>query len=367
MTEELKEVTASSSFAKKYRPMLLKDLIGQDSAKKQISGILKSGRIPCAILLTGATGCGKTTIARVIARHINRIKECTPINDVYEFNIGTNGTMEDIRKLIDTTHYLPNSSKHKKIYILDEVHKLTKNSASGLLKEIEEPPAHVLYILCTNEPDKLLDTLVNRCEKINLQPYSVEDMVKLLNYVCEQEGLKIKEEYLQKIAEVGNCQPRECLISLQGIANLLAGGKDISEDEFDKQIQAAVKNNLYAYVDSFLIALYLKNYPATIKRIAECGDPAGLLALSASFNKSLVKYIASLASNGTYQVECPFNVRKMLNVLQTKMKDVDISEMVLRSNQIHRLLIESITISRSITIDVADVLFTKVGAYCLGK
>ena len=360
MTEEL----ASTSFAKKYRPLLLKDLIGQDNAKKQISGILKSGRIPCAMLLTGATGCGKTTIARVIARHINKVKECTPVNDIYEFNIGTNGTMEDIRKLVESAKFLPMDSKHKKIYILDEVHKLTKASASGLLKEIEEPPAHVLYLLCTNEPDKLLDTLVNRCEKINLQPYSEGDITKLLKYVCEQENIKIQEKYLQKIAEMGNCQPRECLVSLQAIANLLAGGKEVSEAQMEEQIQKAIKNNIYEYANGFLLALYLKNYAGAIKRLDECGDSGGLLALAANTNRSIVKYIAGLSSNGTYQASCPYGARTMLGILKEKAKNMDIAEMVRRSNRIHQVLIEAQTISRSVTVDVGDVLLTKIGIYC---
>ena len=362
MTEE----NSSTSFAKKYRPRLLKDLIGQENAKKQIAGILKSGRIPCAMLLTGATGCGKTTIARVIARHINKVKECTPINDIYEFNIGTNGTMEDIRKLVDSAKYLPTDIKHKKIYILDEVHKLTKASASGLLKEIEEPPAHVLYLLCTNEPDKLLDTLVNRCEKINLQPYTMEDITKLLTHVCEEENIKIQEKYLQKIAEMGNCQPRECLVSLQAIANLLAGGKEVSEAEMDEQIQKAIKNNIYEYANSFLLALYLKNYAAAVKRLDECGDASGLLALAVNTNRSVVKYIAGLSSGGTYQAACPYGTRKMLELLKEKAKDMDIAEMVKRSNKIHQVLVEATTISRSVTVDVADILLTKIGYYCFG-
>lgn len=360
MTEEI----SSSSFAKKYRPILLRDLIGQDRAKKQIAGILKSGRIPCAILLTGATGCGKTTIARVIARQINRIKECTPLNDVYEFNIGTNGTMEDIRKLVDSTKYLPNNKLHKKIYILDEVHKLTKASASGLLKEIEEPPAHVLYILCTNEPDKLLETLVNRCEKINLEMYSEDDMIKLLQYVCEQENLKISEEVLRKLAIAGNCQPRECLVTLQGIANLLAGGTELTDEVLEKEIQKAIKNDLFEYSNSFIIALYLKKYSAIVRRVSDCGDPAALLNISVNSTRSLVKYFAALFSNGKWEFKTPFYTKKMVDALREKLGDLKPNEVEKLSAEVHQLVVDSIILSRSVNIDVGDVILTKAASFC---
>ena len=363
MVEEI----SSNSFAKKYRPILLKDLIGQENAKKQIAGILKSGRIPCAILLTGATGCGKTTIARVIARQINRIKECTPLNDVYEFNIGTNGTMEDIRKLVDSTKYLPNNAKHKKIYILDEVHKLTKASASGLLKEIEEPPAHVLYILCTNEPDKLLETLVNRCEKINLELYSEEDMIKLLQYVCEQEGLKIKEEVLRKLAIAGNCQPRECLVTLQGIANLLAGGKELTDELLEKEIQKAIKNDIFEFSNSFIIALYLKKYTAIVRRVSDCGDPAALLNISVNSSRALVKYFSALFSNGKWEFKAPFYINNTVKTLREKLGDLSPEEITILSARVHQLIVESIITSRSVNIDVGDVILTKAASHCYNK
>mgnify|MGYP004645681639 CR=1 FL=1 len=357
------ELNSSNSFAKKYRPKLLKDLIGQDLAKQQIAGILKSGRIPCAMLLTGDTGCGKTTIARVIARHINRVKECTPLNDIFEFNIGTNGTMDDIRNLVESTKYLPKNKKHKSIYILDEVHKLTKNSASALLKEIEEPPAHVIFLLCTNEPDKLLTTLVNRCEKINLKSYSEEDILKLLRHVCEQEEIDLKEQDLAKIAMMGNYQPRECLVSLQGIANILAGGKELTPEAFQEEIKKAVKNSIFEYCNSFILSLYLKNYSAAIKRIDECGDPQALATISLNNSRSLVKYIASLGSS-KYDPKIPYPILHLKDMIKEKLKDLSLEEITIRSNEVHQLLADVILENRTTNMDIQDSLFSKIGKFC---
>lgn len=363
MTEQLK---SSDSFAKKYRPLLLKDLIGQDLAKKQIAGMLKSGRLPCAILLTGATGCGKTTIGRVIARHINRVKDCTPINDIFEYNIGTNGTVDDIRNLVETTKYLPKNKNHKSIYILDEVHKLTKSSASALLKEIEEPPAHVMFILCTNEPDKLLQTLVNRCEKINLSPYNEGDITKLLQKVCLEEKLDIKEEYLKKIAIAGNCQPRECLVTLQRIANILAGGNTLTPEMLEKEISQAFSDSIYEYSNSFLVSLYIKNFSAAIRRIHECGDEAAMLAITLAANRNLLKFFASLESKN-FNFTVPYPTLKLKEVLQSKLGNLSLGEIQLRASEVHQLLTDITYQSRNTNMDVVDILLSRVSIFCLTK
>lgn len=355
---------ASNSFAKKYRPLLLKNLIGQDQVRQQIAGMLKSGRIPCALLLTGVTGCGKTTIARIIARQINKVMDCTPFNDIYEFDIGTNGTMEDIRKLVETTNYLPKNKNHKSIYILDEVHKLTKASASALLKTIEEPPAHAMFILCTNEPDQLLTTVVNRCEKITLKAYTEDDILKLLQHVCSNESIEISEENLRKIAVMSNLQPRECLSTLQGVANIIAGGKAVTPEDIEEAVKTAVSGNIFDYSNSFLISLYIKNYTAAIKRIDECPDTNALLNISVASNKTLVKYFASLGVD-SYKPNIPFYTMKVKDMIKQKVSNLDINGIRLRSAEIHRILVDSVIESRRTNVDLQDILISKIGVFCL--
>jgi len=364
MTESITPA-ASSSLATKYRPLLLKDMIGQTVLKNQIAGILRRPNPPCALLLTGATGTGKTTTARVIARHINKVRECTPINDIFEYNIGTNGTVEDIRELASKIHYMPKNKSHKSIYILDEVHKLTKNSASALLKEIEEPPAHAMFILCTNEPDKLLDTLLNRCEKLELKPYTEEEILALLRHVCTNEAFDIKDEILKKIALMGNYQPRECLVSLQGISNVIAGGKNLSPEDLEARINESVKSSIFEYSNTFLVALYMKNHGAYCKRIEECGDVDSLISVSLATNRSLVKFFSCL--NSKYQIKLSYGATKVKDMLATKLKDLSVDQIADISTSVHRVLTETQIVSRSTTTNTEDVLYSKINEHLIRR
>lgn len=361
------ETLTTESFATKYRPVKLKDMVGQKSARNQVAGFLKSGKLPRALLITGSSGNGKTSLGRIIARHINKVIDVTEENDIIEVNIGTNGTADEIKDLVSRLNYLPRNINHKKIYILDEVHCLTKTSASALLKEIEEPPAHVIFILCTNEPDKLLDTIKGRCEKIVLTPYTKEDIMELLHKVCEAENLNIKEEYLEKIAESSSYQPRESLATLQGVANIVRSGSSLDESQLEERISAAVKNNIFDLCNTFLKALYVKKYSACVRCIDQADAQAESLINIALFsNGNLIKYFATVGGNSKYSVKLPYPQLKLKDEISQLTKNYAIEDIVRVSSQIQQMLMKSLREAR-MGITCQNVLFSNVGEYCYGS
>jgi len=233
---------------RKYRPESFDEVIGQDHIVKAISGSLKTGKVAHAYLLCGPRGTGKTTIARIIARELG-----SSINDIYEMDAASNRGIDDIREIKENVRTLPFDSKYK-IYILDEVHMFTKDAWNALLKTIEEPPEHVIFILATTELEKVPETIVSRCQSFVFKKPNDVILAKVITNVAKKEGYKLEEGGALLIALLADGAFRDALGTLQKVISFTKN-KEISMSEIE-EITGAPNNTL---VDSFLNALAENN------------------------------------------------------------------------------------------------------------
>lgn len=198
-----------------YRPQKFADVVGQEHIIKTLQNAIKLNKVAHAYLFCGPRGTGKTTLAKIMAKAMNCEKgptiepcgECEicqgitkgTISDVVEIDAASNNGADDIRALRSTVKFLPSQGKYK-VYIIDEVHMLSDAAFNALLKTLEEPPAHVIFILATTEPYKLPNTILSRCQRFDFQSISIDDILKRLKIVASDENVKITEEALHQIA-----------------------------------------------------------------------------------------------------------------------------------------------------------------------
>ena len=198
-----------------YRPQNFDEVVGQEHIKKTLKNAIKLNKVAHAYLFCGPRGTGKTTMAKILAKAMNCVNgpttepccECEickgiakgSIPDVIEIDAASNNGADDIRDLRDTVKYLPSVGKYK-IYIIDEVHMLSNAAFNALLKTLEEPPHHVIFVLCTTEPYKLPATILSRCQRFDFKSIQIDEILKRLKIVAESEGLKVTDDALHQIA-----------------------------------------------------------------------------------------------------------------------------------------------------------------------
>jgi len=196
---------------RKYRPENFDEVVGQDHIVRAISGSLKAGHVAHAYLLCGPRGTGKTTVARIIAHELG-----TSPNDIYEMDAASNRRIEDVRDINENIRTLPFDSKYK-IYILDEVHMFTKEAWNALLKTIEEPPEHVIFILATTELEKVPETIVSRCQSFIFRKPNDAILSQVVTNVAKKEGYKLEEGGAELIALLADGAFRDALGTLQKV------------------------------------------------------------------------------------------------------------------------------------------------------
>lgn len=214
---------------RKYRSKKLSEIVGQEHITKTLSEALKSKRLSHAYLFTGPRGVGKTSVARILAHEINQLPytDDKPHIDIIEIDAASNRRIDEIRDLREKVHTLPTSANYK-VYIIDEVHMLTNEAFNALLKTLEEPPKHVIFILATTDPQKLPDTIVSRTQRFSFKPIDATNTTKHLRLIANNENIKITDQALELIAEHGEGSFRDSISLLDQLSH---GQNEITEDK----------------------------------------------------------------------------------------------------------------------------------------
>ncbi len=232
------------SLYRKYRPKTFGEMVGQDHLTKTLLNAIRKKKVNHAYLFTGTRGTGKTTAAKILSKAVNCLtpKDGEPCNrcvicksidegrtmDVIEIDAASNRGIDEIRDLRENVKYLPSECR-KKVYIIDEVHMLTNEAFNALLKTLEEPPEHVIFVMATTEPQKVPATILSRCQRFDLKRIEEEALVLYMKKILSLEGAEAEEDALHFIAHKAEGSMRDCLSILEQV--LILGGEHITKQE----------------------------------------------------------------------------------------------------------------------------------------
>ncbi len=275
---------------RKYRSKSLAEMVGQEHVTEALDNAIKSGRISHAYLFTGPRGVGKTSAARILAHEINTLPyDDSQHLDIIEIDAASNRRIDDIRDLRDKVHIAPTSSKYK-VYIIDEVHMLTGESFNALLKTLEEPPEHVVFILATTEVHKLPATIVSRTQRFNFRLVEPGKVIAHLKSIAEKEKIEVDNGALELIAEHGEGSFRDSINLLDQLANVT--GRKITAESVERSLGLASKKA----IEDLIASLLKKDFAAANKKLTELENQG---TNTASLIPQLTRYLQTLAPKHT--------------------------------------------------------------------
>ena len=252
---------------RKYRPRTFAEVVGQEHIIQTITNAVSSDLVSHAYLFTGPRGSGKTSVARILAKAVNcenrdgfepcnKCSSCLEIiagsaMDLIEIDAASHRGIDEIRELREGVRFAPSKLKYK-VFIIDECHQLTKEASNALLKTLEEPPSNTIFILATTEIQKMLPTILSRCQRFDFRKLTAEEIINRLDFICEKEGIKIEKPALELIALHSEGALRDAQGFLDQALTFAGGGKKEIRAEEIKDLLGLVETNLVSQFFQFI-------------------------------------------------------------------------------------------------------------------
>lgn len=321
---------------RKYRPVDFNSVVGQDSIIKTLKNSIKNHNFSHAYMFFGPRGTGKTTVSKIFARNINCLnsndgiacEECSACKvsfskdcvDIIEIDAASNNGVDEIRDLKNKISLVPSELKYK-VYIIDEVHMLSIGAFNALLKTLEEPPEHAIFILATTDPQKVPETIISRCQCFSFKRISDKAIVDRLKYVCSSEDIDVEEDVLENIALLSDGGLRDALGSLDKLVSYTEN--KITIDDFN-EVNGVISSN---DMDVFLSDILSGNIPNVLTSIAKFNDSGKnliqIMSQLINFSRDIVVnyYISNKEYNFSIDV-----VQNFVNILNEKMFDIKKSD-----------------------------------------
>lgn len=306
-----------------YRPKNFKDVVGQNVIVRTLQNAILNNKVAHAYLFSGPRGTGKTSIAKIFAKAVNcergpALEPCGECNscilledghlgDVIEIDAASNNGVDEIREIRDKVNYLPSIAKYK-VYIIDEVHMLTQAAFNALLKTLEEPPAHVIFVLATTEPNKVIPTILSRCQRFDFRGISIKDIEKKLFEIRENESIQISDEAVKEIAVKAEGGLRDAISLLDQTVSFSKG--EITLDDVYQVSGSVSRENLLGLIN-FIKEKDTSNSLSLLNEIVEDG-------------KEIAKIVADLIAilrDLLIEKNIAFDVERTTSYLKDVVKD----------------------------------------------